>query len=684
MGRRPRLRRHDRRAGRAGRAVGRGGRRDRVAGCRRARRGRHHATPRGLAAGRVRPARARRRRAARRDARGPRRRPARGHARRRRRSTPNSSSRPPRPCDAGCRGPWSSAVGRCSSRSSRSGLGSSWSARSRSRARSFDSPGNSASRPSSSMAGRRSRPRSASPTSISSSSAGRTRSPTTSASGPNDAVAVLTHDVKFDEPAIIEALRRRCRYVGAVGSRKTQADRRARLLEAGVTEEELARPARAGRPGPRRSRPGRDRARDPGRGRRRALRRLRPPDEGARASDRRMTTRAGRPRWSSRPGRVAVRWRQAPGVARGAAGLQHVLDRVAEAGLDDVVVVLGDDAEAVEGAIEWRARAARPEPGSRSGPVELVADRDRGARRRGRWRAHRPRRPAARVARSDPGAARCARRPGQAHRRARLSRRCRAEPGPGRPRGVRARGRGDRRPGLGPVIAAHPELVREVPVDVPGGNPDIDTRADLVTVLETAWAARVRANAEQVDRFREVPDGTDFYAPGHRPVPGRSDADRRSGPGCPPAAGPAGRTLARHRGGRRPLRPADRAGPGAVRRGGRRRSIRRHRCSTGCARSRRSTTSTTSGRSRRAGRRPIRPTSRPMSRSSPMSSYDIEAIGPFVGGDGVGGWAAVRRDAHGAPAVVDRRRVLAAGPRRGAGPAAGPARVRRAAAGARS
>jgi len=59
--------------------------------------------------------------------------------------------------------------------------------------------------------------------------------------GPNDAVAVLTHDVKFDEPAIVEALRRGCRYVGAVGSRKTQADRRARLLEAGVGEDALER-----------------------------------------------------------------------------------------------------------------------------------------------------------------------------------------------------------------------------------------------------------------------------------------------------------------------------------------------------------------------------------------------------------------------------------------------------------
>ncbi|MFL5778572.1 MAG: XdhC family protein, partial [Chloroflexota bacterium] len=59
--------------------------------------------------------------------------------------------------------------------------------------------------------------------------------------GPNDAVAVLTHDVKFDEPAIVEALRRGCRYVGAVGSRKTQADRAERLRAAGVTDAELAR-----------------------------------------------------------------------------------------------------------------------------------------------------------------------------------------------------------------------------------------------------------------------------------------------------------------------------------------------------------------------------------------------------------------------------------------------------------
>jgi xanthine dehydrogenase accessory factor len=59
--------------------------------------------------------------------------------------------------------------------------------------------------------------------------------------GPNDAVAVLTHDVKFDEPAIVEALRRGCRYVGAVGSRTTQADRRQRLRDAGVDQASLDR-----------------------------------------------------------------------------------------------------------------------------------------------------------------------------------------------------------------------------------------------------------------------------------------------------------------------------------------------------------------------------------------------------------------------------------------------------------
>lgn len=59
--------------------------------------------------------------------------------------------------------------------------------------------------------------------------------------GPNDAVAILSHDPKFDEPAIVDATRRGCRYVGAVGSRKTQTDRRLRLSEAGLSPDEIAR-----------------------------------------------------------------------------------------------------------------------------------------------------------------------------------------------------------------------------------------------------------------------------------------------------------------------------------------------------------------------------------------------------------------------------------------------------------
>lgn len=59
--------------------------------------------------------------------------------------------------------------------------------------------------------------------------------------GRGDAVAVLSHDPKFDEPAIAEALRRGCRYVGAIGSRKTQRARRARLLERGLSEAQLDR-----------------------------------------------------------------------------------------------------------------------------------------------------------------------------------------------------------------------------------------------------------------------------------------------------------------------------------------------------------------------------------------------------------------------------------------------------------
>jgi xanthine dehydrogenase accessory factor len=55
------------------------------------------------------------------------------------------------------------------------------------------------------------------------------------------AVVVLTHDDKFDIPALASALRTDAFYVGALGSRRAQANRRERLLEAGVTAEQLDR-----------------------------------------------------------------------------------------------------------------------------------------------------------------------------------------------------------------------------------------------------------------------------------------------------------------------------------------------------------------------------------------------------------------------------------------------------------
>jgi xanthine dehydrogenase accessory factor len=55
------------------------------------------------------------------------------------------------------------------------------------------------------------------------------------------AIVVLTHDDKFDLPLLQAALATDAFYVGAIGSRKTQSRRRERLLEAGLTEEELER-----------------------------------------------------------------------------------------------------------------------------------------------------------------------------------------------------------------------------------------------------------------------------------------------------------------------------------------------------------------------------------------------------------------------------------------------------------
>lgn len=54
-------------------------------------------------------------------------------------------------------------------------------------------------------------------------------------------VCVLSHDPKFDEPALAIALPSPARYVGAIGSRKTQAERRQRLAGQGVPADALER-----------------------------------------------------------------------------------------------------------------------------------------------------------------------------------------------------------------------------------------------------------------------------------------------------------------------------------------------------------------------------------------------------------------------------------------------------------
>jgi xanthine dehydrogenase accessory factor len=63
-------------------------------------------------------------------------------------------------------------------------------------------------------------------------------------STPTDArtvLCVLTHDAKFDIPLLTEALRMPVAFVGAMGSRRTHADRERRLREAGLGERELSR-----------------------------------------------------------------------------------------------------------------------------------------------------------------------------------------------------------------------------------------------------------------------------------------------------------------------------------------------------------------------------------------------------------------------------------------------------------
>ena len=59
--------------------------------------------------------------------------------------------------------------------------------------------------------------------------------------GPRDAICVLTHDHKFDVPAIAAAVKTQVGYLGAMGSRRTHEARAERLRDAGLTEAEIAR-----------------------------------------------------------------------------------------------------------------------------------------------------------------------------------------------------------------------------------------------------------------------------------------------------------------------------------------------------------------------------------------------------------------------------------------------------------
>lgn len=160
--------------------------------------------------------------------------------------------------------------------------------------------------------------------------------------------------------------------------------------------------------------------------------------------------------------------------------LQHVLDAVASAGLDEVVVVLGRAAGEIERAIAWRAerRVVNPHPEEglssslRVGLAALGPDAEGALVLLGDQPRLRPE-----VIGRLLGAAAGPESAG------RLIVVPRYTGGGGANPALLRRAAwpladgltGDR--GMGPVIAAHPELVHEVPVV--GENPDVDTREDL-------------------------------------------------------------------------------------------------------------------------------------------------------------------------------------------------------------
>lgn len=159
--------------------------------------------------------------------------------------------------------------------------------------------------------------------------------------------------------------------------------------------------------------------------------------------------------------------------------LQHTLDAVTGAGLDDVVVVLGDDAAAIKAAIEWRGERlvvnTRPGDGLASslrvGLDETAAD---------------PAVDAVLVVLGDqpslrPDVLRAVIATAETSTRPIVRARYASDDAPNPVLLLRAAWAlaaglsGDR--GVGVLIAERPDLVAAVDVD--GSNPDIDTPADL-------------------------------------------------------------------------------------------------------------------------------------------------------------------------------------------------------------
>jgi molybdenum cofactor cytidylyltransferase len=195
--------------------------------------------------------------------------------------------------------------------------------------------------------------------------------------------------------------------------------------------------------------------------------------------------------------------------------LQHVLDALARAGLDDPIVVLAPDS-ALERSVEWRRARwvvnPDPTPGLSSSlqlgwaaalatdpqpDAILVALGDQPRLTEEAIRA---------VIAAPPDGTRPFVAPRFATSGARNP--VLIETGAVAEELVR-RTEGDR--GLGPLLDDRPELVRWL--DIGGDNPDIDRREDLVAAIEADWADRVRRNREQVERVREIPEDTDHYAP---------------------------------------------------------------------------------------------------------------------------------------------------------------------------